>query len=325
VPDDWDRSLKLLAKYVPQDFVSWLVEGAIYEEEVSPHLNARNIHADILYRIRVNNQPCLLHIEFQLRSPTNMAERMWEYNVLATLQNHLVVYSFVVYLKKVNSVAVSPYILQGLKGENIHLFYYNVIKLWEVSTQQLKDLGLKGLLPLLPLTHEGKKQAVVEEVITELCKDDRQERSELLSLAYGLASLIFRSGDEQRWLKWRFGMLDDLLDESWAFQEILQKGLKRGLDQGLEQGLKQGLEQGIKQGIKQGVEQGVEQGAEKALQEDLLLSRHTFLALVEHYYPALVSLARAKIDGITEQAVLQNLILQISFASNESEARAHLI
>jgi hypothetical protein len=172
--------------------------------------------------------------------------------------------------------------------------------LWEVPTQQLKDLGLKGLLPLLPLTHEGKRQEVVEEMIVALCEGEREERSELLSLAYALSSLLFRSQDEQQWLKWRFGMLDDLLEESWALQEILQRGMK--------------------QGIEQGVKQGVEQASEQAL----VLSRHTVLALVEHHAPSLLPMARAKIERITDLAALQDLILQVSIASCESEVRTHL-
>jgi flagellar biosynthesis/type III secretory pathway protein FliH len=180
--------------------------------------------------------------------------------------------------------------------------------LWEVPTQQLKDLGLKGLLPLLPLTHEGKRQEVVEEMIVALCEGEREERSELLSLAYALSSLLFRSQDEQQWLKWRFGMLDDLLEESWALQEILQRGMK------------QGIEQGVKQGIEQGVKQGVEQASEQAL----VLSRHTVLALVEHHAPSLLPMARAKIERITDLAALQDLILQVSIASCESEVHTHL-
>src|SRR6266702_2344325 len=85
----WDSKLKLLINKVPQDFVSWLVAGAIYEEEISPHLKTRNVDADVLYRISILGRPYLLHIEFQLHSKPEMAERMWEYNVLATCRNNL--------------------------------------------------------------------------------------------------------------------------------------------------------------------------------------------------------------------------------------------
>jgi predicted transposase YdaD len=323
----WDSKLKLLINKVPQDFVSWLVEGAIYEEEISPHLKTRNIDADVLYRISMLGRPYLLHIEFQLRSKPEMAERMWEYNVLATRRNNLPVYSFVVYLKKGGKVVESPYTCLNHNGDIIHHFNFGVIKLWEIPTAQLKNLGLKGLLPLLPLTSEGKNRAVVEEVITELSGKGKNRQTELLSLTYGLASLIFRNEDDQNWLRRRFGMLDELLDESWAFQEILQrgqqKGLEQGLGQGLEQGLKQGLKQGLEQGLEQGLAQGREQGLEQGIQKSLDLLRQMVITLVENLYPALVPLAKKKVGKIADQSTLQNLILQVSLAKQEAKAREY--
>ena len=122
MPGRWDNRMKLLINKVPQDFVSWLVEGAIYEEEVSPHLKTRNIDGDVLYRIRVNERPCLLHIEFQFRGDPDMARRLWEYNVLATCQNSLPVYSYVLYLKKEGKFIESPSFHQYPTGQDIHRF-----------------------------------------------------------------------------------------------------------------------------------------------------------------------------------------------------------
>src|SRR5882724_1214546 len=126
MPGRWDSRMKLLINKVPQDFVSWLVEGAIYEEEVSPHLKTRNIDGDVLYRIRINEHPCLLHIEFQFRGDPDMARRLWEYNVLATCQNSLPVYSYVLYLKKEGKFIESPSFQQYPTGQDIHRFHFGV-------------------------------------------------------------------------------------------------------------------------------------------------------------------------------------------------------
>jgi predicted transposase YdaD len=234
----------------------------------------------------------LLHIEFQVGGKPKMAERLWEYNVLATIRNDLPVYSFVIYLKKRGSTAVSPYMREAHNGQCIHQFHFETIKLWDVPTAQLKGLGLKGLLPLLPLTREGKNTEVVEEVISELSACEGEARSQLLPLACSLASLNFSSDREKDWLRRRLSMLDDLIKESWFLQEILQ----------------------------QGREQGIEQERVQVLERE----RQVLVALVENRYASLVSLAKKKVEAISDMSVLQQLVLQLSIASGEDEARKYL-
>ncbi len=96
----WDGNLKRLVQEAPQDFVDWLLKGALFEDELSPHLQHRQVDADLLYRLRFGHHPLLLHLEFQRRSDPLMARRLWEYNVLATCKFDCPVYSFVLYLKK---------------------------------------------------------------------------------------------------------------------------------------------------------------------------------------------------------------------------------
>jgi hypothetical protein len=78
----WDSQLKMLVAIAPQDIISWLLTGARLESELSPHLPGRNIDADILYQVNIDNHTCLLHIEFQRLGNYEMAKRVWEYNVL---------------------------------------------------------------------------------------------------------------------------------------------------------------------------------------------------------------------------------------------------
>jgi hypothetical protein len=47
----------------------------------------------------------------------------------------------------------------------MHEFWYDVVELCKVDTEQLFQRGLKGLLPLVPLTREGKKHQSIERVI----------------------------------------------------------------------------------------------------------------------------------------------------------------
>ena len=60
-----------------------------------------------------------------------------------------------IYLKEDGKIAESPLIRAMADGPQIHRFDFFNIKLWEMSTEELMEKGLVGLLPLLPLTKDG--------------------------------------------------------------------------------------------------------------------------------------------------------------------------
>jgi hypothetical protein len=68
----------------------------------------RTRHADALYKVLIDGEEALIHIEFQKRADPTMAERIWEYNVLATLAHSCPVYSFVIYLRPTSTIPESP-------------------------------------------------------------------------------------------------------------------------------------------------------------------------------------------------------------------------
>jgi len=100
--------------------------------------------------------------------------------------------------------------------------------LWEVPGEALKQPGLEGLLPLLPLTQGGQSHEVVEETIAQLQATGQQD---LLPLSYAFAALVFTKTADKLWLKERFDKMHDILEESWAYQEIMGKGHQQGYQQ----------------------------------------------------------------------------------------------
>ena len=86
-------------------------------------------------------------------------------------------------------------------------------------------------------------------------------------------------------------MYQDLLRESWVYQEIGQEYLEKGLEKGLEQGRKQGIEQALHQ---------------------------TLMIYVETRFPKLVVLAQQQIGSITDVALL-NQIMSTLFALQTPE------
>src|SRR3989442_4140465 len=109
-------------------------------------------------------------------------------------------------------------------------------------------MGWAGLLPLVTLTKGGTRPEVVKEMIETLASAGEMD---LLALARLIGGLAFKKQEEREWFRRRFSMFQDILRESWVYQEIGQEFLAEGLEKGLERGLKKGLEKGKLEGQRQ--------------------------------------------------------------------------
>jgi predicted transposase YdaD len=326
LPGPWDSHLKSLMAYAAQDYLSWLIGDAIIDEdfkpdideELSPHL-LRQINADSFYGFHIGSNKYAMHLEFQSRRDRNMARRLWEYNVIASCKFKRPIYSIVIFLQKDAVNTASPYIVYDHNGSEIHHFQFTAVKLWELPTEMVFEKRFHGLLPLAPLTREGHHRDVVEKMITGLQADNANE--ELFFLAYGLSSLAFEKFDDREWLEWRFRMLDEILNDSWAFQQLRQSAEAEGLKKGLEAGREAGLEAGLEAGREAGLAAGREEGRGEGLQRDFgILS-----AFVQARFPVLLPLAEECKRVIASTEILQQLVLDVTLAQSEDEARQHLI
>jgi hypothetical protein len=102
-----------------------------------------------------HSEEMLLHLEIQSKEDRTMAQRLLEYNVLATREHKRPVLSCVLYLRQDHRLADPPlrWTLPG--GQETLIFHFLALRLWEIPSEELLQRGLSGLLPLLPLTHEG--------------------------------------------------------------------------------------------------------------------------------------------------------------------------
>ena len=226
-----------------------------------------------------------------------MAKRVWEYNVFATLKFSCTVISFVIYLKEDGKIAESPLLRALPAGQQIHRFDFFNIKLWETSTEELMETGLVGLLPLLPLTKEGGKREVIEEVVTKLLQvEDKGIQKNLLTITFTLSSLALDVQEDKTWLLRRFRMFQDIIRDTEIYQYIMHEGL----------------------------EQGIEQGREQERQEALLRQRQILIAFVQARYTELVPLATAQAEQINNIDVLNKLTLNVGLAQNLEEVRHYL-
>jgi predicted transposase YdaD len=302
MPKPYDDAMKKLVGGNPQDLISWVLPGAQFGKQLPFELNVENIYADGLLLATLDGHEFLAHFEFQSSNDVYIGERLLEYNVLASRQyNYLPVYSCVIYLKNHGNVPHSPF-LRGLpNGEEVVRFHYRSIELGKLAAGELLQTGLVGLLPLLPLTKDGARREVVEEMISGLVS---AEKPESLWIGYALASKVLK--DDLKWLRRRFAMLEDILRDTPVYQEVLAEGVEKGLEQGLEKGLEKGLEQGIKEG-------------------ELRAQRQTLLDIVQERFPAIARLAKQQADAIEDPEVLRRLTVKISIVRTSKEAEQFLL
>jgi predicted transposase YdaD len=299
----WDSLMKRLVRRYARQFVRWLSAEAVFVRALDIELQNQQLFADALLEVMLHGTSALLHIEFQTYDDADMEVRLQEYNVLASRQyEHLPVYSYVIYLRKVGEVAVSPLVRGFPDGEEVHRFFFRVIELWEVAAEVLLQAGWPAVLPLVTLTKGGKRPEVVKEMIDRLAS---AEEYDLLAIAQVLGGLVFKTGPELAWFRKRFSMFQDILSESWVYQEIGQKYLEQGREQGLEQ--------------------GVEKGREEERQQELQRQRQTIIGFVQRRFPEITALAEQLTAKITDPETLQTVILKLLDAQTVEEARQVLL
>lgn len=221
----WDRCTKLLMRMAPQSLVSFLVPSAVFEQVVDRELQVPSLSADGLCKVTWRGEQIILHVEFQKKRDADMGWRMWVYNALINMHTNLPVRSVVIYLVKQGSLIESPYVIPLPDGQPTQRLDFETIKLWEIPSEFFEQQCLVDLFPLLPLTKEGKKDETIDrmiEVLHELDEDD------LLALGYVFASLVFTTKRERERLKERFFPVQDILQGTWVFQELIKEGLEKG-------------------------------------------------------------------------------------------------
>lgn len=299
MPGPWDSAGKRLLREAPQHVVTWLMRGATFVRTLPTELKSRNIFADGVYEITVDDQPALMHIEFQSRQHRIMPERLLEYNVLASSENDWwPVYTFVIYLRKDGEVPQSPLIRRLRNGEEYQRFYYTVIEMANISARQLLHMGLHGLYPLILLAKGGTEPEVVREMVTDLTE---ARELELLALAYTFGGLAPGSEAYESWFRRSFAMLDDILEDSWTYQEIVKKGLEKGMQKGMQQGLEQGRQQLIRE------------------------LRDTVVGLIRMRFPILLAFTESHIETIESPEALHTLKSQLFTVQTAEEAKQAII
>ena len=237
----FDSMMKRMIGLHPEDFAKWVDHEATFVQALDIELKSQHIFADALLQITRNGKPALAHLECQTDKDPEMAVRLLEYNILASRQYHRIpVYSYVIYLREDREVQQPPYIRRfpDEEGEEVLRFYYRVIKLADIPAEAILAQDWVGLLPLLPLTKGGKEPEVVKTMVDRL---GEAREFDLLAIAHLLGGLVFKASEREAFRK-RFSMFQDILEESWVYQEIIEQGLEQGRAEGNSPGTASGTD-----------------------------------------------------------------------------------
>jgi predicted transposase YdaD len=289
----WDTFMKLLMEKGAQAFASLALPGVQVGDTLDKELRVKNIRGDFFCNAYLNNLKIILHFEFQKSKDENMDRRMWEYNAAMDINTGKPVYSILVYLakekskegdsKKEATLVGSPYIRE-IPGTGMgHYFAFQVIKLWEITPEVLKQTGFEELLPLLPLTEGGQNLETVDDMITELVA---RNRSDLLELGHFCAGLVLKDEINRQWLKERFSKVREIIEQSWVYQETIEKGREEGRQQALQQ---------------------------------------TAIGIVAARFPELGQFATEIVETISDPNRLQTLTIELSIVSSQERAKELLL
>ena len=285
----FDNVMKRLIGTYGDQFTQWLDPDATFIQSLNIELKSQHIHADALLQVTKRKKPGILHLEVQTAKDPDMGIRLLEYNVLASRQyDHLPVSSYVIYLRDVKDVPEPPYIRRfpDEQGQEVHRFYYTSIELADIPAEVILQSGLLGLLPFVTLTKGGKEPEVVKTMIDRLAE---AKKFDLLTMAQVLGGLVFEEENEREAFRRRFRMFQNVLRESWAYQEIGQEFLEKGRE------------------------------------EERHRQLQTLLSFLQIRFPEMMTLAEQQTKSIKEPEILQTVITKMFIAQTAEEAKQILL
>ncbi|MBV9021919.1 MAG: hypothetical protein JOZ71_14550 [Ktedonobacteraceae bacterium] len=309
----WDDSLKVLINDNAQDFATWLLDGAIVQRKLATEFQGRKLVADILLEVLWQGEELLLHIEIQSENDPDMALRLLEYNLRARRTHKRPVYSCTIYLRQDGEVPASPLRWVLSNGKEILTFHFLNIELYKLTPDELRHLGLPGLLPLMLLTQGGATRQIDEEIMTDLERAGKNDAVGAFSL---LASLVLTSPIDLGWLRKRAHIMHEAWQDNWLVQELTKGAVEKAREEE-----RRALEEEHK--AREAERKVLEQERQQRLQS----LRDLLLAFVERRFSdaKLLRIAQRQMALIDDPRILQSLLLKVGFAETPEKAKDYLV
>lgn len=222
------------------ELVPVLLEGAVFEEELTVEILRPTMRADKVFKVRYRNKPHVLHLEFESGSDSDMALRLLTYHVGILWDHRLPIISIIIYLFRA-AIAESPF--QELsEDEELLKFPFRVLPLWKLDAEQYVREHIFSMYPLLPAMH-GASAELLSQAIQELAEHHKHDESKLARQLVWLGILLRRAdtvspADKVR-VEERLTMFERLWEEDPKIQKYLADKKAEGKVEGEVRGLQE--------------------------------------------------------------------------------------
>ncbi len=204
--------------------------------------------ADQVYQVTLTSgQKVLLHIEFQgRRSHQPMPWRMLDYMARLAAEHRIAMHSVVLYVGRGAGANDSgTHRVEGIADLPALSWRYGVVRLWQMSAQELLAIGSPALLALVGQTRIEQPEVIFPEVIDRLRRvPEAEHRSRLLT-----EMLMLIDDQEIEAMVERLLDSDELLMDTPFLRRIRKEGREEGREKGKEEGRAEGREEGREEGV----------------------------------------------------------------------------
>jgi predicted transposase YdaD len=186
-----DHPLKRLVSTFITEFASWLLSAPVRAARpLNVELPADILMTDQVFQVTLDDgRELVLHIEFQgRRSQPPMRWRMLEYMPRLAVAYRLPLWSVVFYVGTGAGVDdTRQHTVSGPADITPLAWQYQVIRLWQMSAEELLALEQPALLALVGQTRVDRPTVVLPAVVARLCAvADTEARGRLLTALLAL-------------------------------------------------------------------------------------------------------------------------------------------
>jgi hypothetical protein len=179
------------------------------------------------------------------------------------------------------------------------------------------------MLPLLPLTKDGARREVVEDMIASL---KAAQRKDLLVTAFEFASLVFSDNASQNWLKERIKVLDEILKNTWAykyFQDMAKEDVREQVKAEVKAEMKEEVKEEVKAEVKAEMKEEVKEEVKAEVKNDLEIEtlQRTLVRFVEIRFPKLASVAQSQAQRTFNKQILNDTLDSLMSADHMEDAQ----
>lgn len=225
----YDKAGKDLIEAFEEQIIEYVIKSKPEKiETLDRELNLPDRRIDSVFKI---NNEYVLNIEFQTEYEDNIEFRMLLYNVLLKVKYNLPVRTIIIYLTKKNENKIKDFYLNKCFDTSID-FKFEVIKVWELNSDEILNKNIYGMYPLLALSRkdESLTKMIYDKIIKADITDDKRES--LIKVLSTLLNLIYKGENIKNMLP--VEKLEGLFDK------IKTEAKSEGKAEGMAEGLKEG-------------------------------------------------------------------------------------